>query len=596
MPAVASEMQHSRAHQYGDAEWLKLPQDRVVTLEHPCIVNDVDKAIKSLGGEQHMKNLLAPCGQTLPVGLSLRPHDTLAKKLVSREVPVQNILLRVTLPKCTGRKRKRGSGEPFVYPVDQDRGVVASHSPDAPLLLQHLRDNADRYTIQPIGPVKETHRFRSLPDFQIKSGTQTVMSQIGQHLVDASLASIKRFDLDTTPGIRPGEEMLPPPSFTNLSQTMNYSYKQNQGASTVTDAQGHVKAVNLQKPKKRAVLAVPADTEHIPTGPPPDLTALEDTNVYLEQAVKNISALLEKRPVVTRRVAMNLIDWGSESLFKEATQYVGYSFKSGPWRDALVKWGIDPRKDPKYRIYQTLSFQLMSKDKMMAEAKMLPDGRNTWIRSERYRKDEQPSHIFDGNGITTNGKTWQICDIKEPLIKRLLDTNELRDTCDNESCGWYHNGTMSKVRIIMRDMIGMMLLGQAPDTATYEKLCTIPNIIDPSTYAGCYFSGSTDGEKVVKLSSEIRNIAKTNMILRAKIRAAVTRDQGDQPPVAASDHDADDGRQASLEAHQMEAVRGEHGGAVNGMDDDGDFDVEGDDLNASDAEAEEDAGEDEDED
>lgn len=156
--------------------------------------------------------------------------------------------------------------------------------------------------------------------------------------------------------------------------------------------------------------------------------------------MKNIAALLEQRPIVTRRVAMNLIDWGSETLFKEATQYVGYSFKSGPWRDALIKWGIDPRQDSKYRIYQTLSFQLMSKDRLMAAAKKMADGRNTWIRSERYRKDEQPSHVFDGRGITTNGKTWQMCDIKEPLIKGLLDTDDLRSTCD---VGFSHQANVS---------------------------------------------------------------------------------------------------------------------------------------------------------
>lgn len=212
--------------------------------------------------------------------------------------------------------------------------------------------------------------------------------------------------------------------------TDQYSYKQNPGVSVITDKQGQVTTINLQKPRKRAVLAVAADIECVPQARPPDLPPLDSTNAYLKQAVKNIAALMEIRPVVTRRVAMNLIDWGSESLFKEATQYVGYSFRSGPWRDALVKYGIDPRTDPKYRVYQTLSFQLMSKDRLLAAAKKMPDGKNTWIRSERYKKDELPSHVFDGKGITTNGKTWQICDITESLISGLLETRNLRQDCD----------------------------------------------------------------------------------------------------------------------------------------------------------------------
>lgn len=39
------------------AELLNVPQDKIVCVEHPCLVSNVDKAIKSLGGEQQMKNV-----------------------------------------------------------------------------------------------------------------------------------------------------------------------------------------------------------------------------------------------------------------------------------------------------------------------------------------------------------------------------------------------------------------------------------------------------------------------------------------------------------------------------------------------------------
>jgi general transcription factor 3C polypeptide 5 (transcription factor C subunit 1) len=109
---------------------------------------------------------------------------------------------------------------------------------------------------------------------------------------------------------------------------------------------------------------------------------------------------------------------------------VGYSFKSGPFRDTLVKYGLDPRADPKYRCYQTFSFQLVAKDKVVAAAKKMRDGKNQWIRSDRYKKDEEPSHVFDGKSMTTNGKTWQVCDIKEPVLAGLLATENLRPEFD----------------------------------------------------------------------------------------------------------------------------------------------------------------------
>ncbi|GAB7346978.1 hypothetical protein MBLNU459_g3133t2 [Dothideomycetes sp. NU459] len=518
-------MAEQRQHRQQPARWLPVATDRVVSLEHPCIVNNVDSGLKSLGGEHHIKHLLAPAGQRLPVALSLRPDDPLAKKVISREVAVRNVLLRVSLPRRTGRKRKRGSDQPFEFDSDADgdpNGQVQTEYSPRPLnpaeLLRRLRDNADKYTIQPVGPINETHRFRALPDFQLRASTQPVMHGVGQGLVDPSIYSVKQFAqaLGTTPGSNLDEEVIAPPTFTAFEQSLSYGYRQNAGVSVVRDEQsGKVKTINTQKARKRTVLAVAADVEEVPLCPPAELEPLGEQTVYLKQAVKNLSQLMDERPIVTRRVAYNLIDWGSESLFKDATQYVGFSFRSGPWRDALVRYGVDPRKDPKYRIYQTLSFQLLSKDKLVAAARRLPGGKNQWIRSERHRKDELPTHVFDGKSVTTNGKTWQICDIQEPILRGLLETDRVRTECESETWGWFYNGTMSKVRIIMRDMISLMLNGEEPDLAIYSTIATMPDIIDPISYQGCYFDRDKHPEKVAQLAVDIRTLAKTDLVMRA---------------------------------------------------------------------------------
>lgn len=39
------------------AEWLHLPPDRIVAVEHPCVVNNIDNGLKSLGGEHHIKHV-----------------------------------------------------------------------------------------------------------------------------------------------------------------------------------------------------------------------------------------------------------------------------------------------------------------------------------------------------------------------------------------------------------------------------------------------------------------------------------------------------------------------------------------------------------
>lgn len=275
---------------------------------------------------------------------------------------------------------------------------------------------------------------------------------------------------------------------------------------------------------------VSADIETVPQAPPTTLAPIK--TAALRQAIKNLAKLLDERPIVTRRVAMNTIDWGSETLFKEATQHVAYHFRSGPWKDALVKYGVDPRQDPTYGKYQTLSFQLLSKDKIMEAAKKMPGGKNRWLRSERPKRDVDTSktetnHIFDGTSVTTNGKTWQICDIVDPVLKHLIVSAAMRKTCDVHTWGWYHNGTLATLRIIMRDKIATMLAGDDPSAndRVYEQLTAMPQEISASNVKDTYLvdvdradmeidTGSTKGkraaDRVVELATVIRTLAKND--------------------------------------------------------------------------------------
>ncbi|KAK3045312.1 hypothetical protein LTS18_014058, partial [Coniosporium uncinatum] len=90
------------------------------------------------------------------IGASLRPQDPLAKRHNSRKVSTDLVVLKVTVPKRTGRKRKRGSSAPFTGPVQSnDDGnsrpwqELASNNPR--ILLQTLRDRPEGYSIRPVG-------------------------------------------------------------------------------------------------------------------------------------------------------------------------------------------------------------------------------------------------------------------------------------------------------------------------------------------------------------------------------------------------------------------------------------------------------------
>jgi general transcription factor 3C polypeptide 5 (transcription factor C subunit 1) len=100
------------------------------------------------------------------ISVSLRPDDPFAKRLLSTPVRTNNLLLKVTVPKRTGRRRRRGTSGPFLA----EDGLIRDSSQayvDAPTIYRSLQDNASTYKVTLAGVVDETHRFRSkcrLPD------------------------------------------------------------------------------------------------------------------------------------------------------------------------------------------------------------------------------------------------------------------------------------------------------------------------------------------------------------------------------------------------------------------------------------------------
>ena len=120
-------------------------------------------------------------------------------------------------------------------------------------------------------------------------------------------------------------------------------------------------------------------------------------------------------------------DWETvgQNVAKYVYQYVGYIFQSGPWRDAVVRFGVDPRKEPECRKYQTMMFMLEKEPK---------DNRAKFIRTKPDRTvtpqvAKKESHLFDGQNVSKDGKVWQVCDVTDPFLKDLLATEDIRQEC-----------------------------------------------------------------------------------------------------------------------------------------------------------------------
>jgi general transcription factor 3C polypeptide 5 (transcription factor C subunit 1) len=428
----------------------------------------------------------------------LRPDDPFAKKIPSVGIETRNVLVKVTLPKATGRKRKRGSQDPFRLLSNEAANATSVTSLD---ILRKMHDNQRKYTIEVIGVVNETHRFRALPDFQLRGSDQPIMDVLRNNILTPDYKKLREFKPDLSP--RGGSIAFPgPPSFAHIDIPYRYEYQQAPGVVVIPGDDGKLIAKNVHGPARKVTWALPPDLDEVPQGPPHHIPLTSPDGLLLPRAVRQLQELLEKRPLITKRVALNTIPSISDSIFKEASQFVGYSFSAGPWRDTLIKYGVDPRKDPKYRTYQTLMF-MIDKESMKTSGSVY----GHWLRPERHQRDNPTSHIFDGKSITTNGKIWQICDVTDPLVQGIFQTDEIRVDCDIHRFGWFHNGTLAKARAIMKDKMRLLFAGEVPLEEDYLPILACPDELHHANIHKAVMTERQYGKRVARMSTDVRAIA-----------------------------------------------------------------------------------------
>ncbi|KAF2743551.1 hypothetical protein M011DRAFT_489681 [Sporormia fimetaria CBS 119925] len=499
------------------APWLQIPARSVAVIEHPCIVKNLDKGIDSLGGAVKLSNALRSKAEpsdpsqtgdgpstlklTQFLSASLRPEDPYAKHVLAQALETNNILLKVTVPRRTGRKRKRGSSGPFLgdhdvsmnghAPPDMPHSSTpTSQYADAQTVFRSIRDNPTKYEVTPVGIVDETHRFRALPDIQVATYRNELLTKIREATSPLRLSTIKSFSLNTAPG--PDLEQPMPVSAEYLQMPVHYAYKfqQNQFVKYTADSKGEV---NIQKRHTvNGYYFIDMNAKSVPTKPKPNLPPEDTLTPYVQRMIADIRAQLEERPIITRQILYNRIGWDKRDRIREAAVFCGYFFTGGPWREALVRWGVDPRKDPSYRKYQTISF--ISFDKLGTERSRYNADRHLRELAQTDASELRNQHIFDGVTVGHTGNIFMFCDITDPMIRKVLDTKDIRSTCAPTFQGWYHIGTWAKATVILKDKMNRIIKGEPPDPELYERALSWPEIWDDAEVRETYNSEVYDKE------------------------------------------------------------------------------------------------------
>ncbi|KAL2059932.1 hypothetical protein VTL71DRAFT_10087 [Oculimacula yallundae] len=469
----------------------QIAQREITAVEHPMIVQNLDNGIKSFGRNRPFQRILNSTDPEECVPLYLRQNDPMCAPILSHNTPTNNVLLKITVPKRTGRKRKRGSEDP--YEESQTSQPAFMQAPDAPYappdlvnsvarqdepsqILRKLKDNVGKYTVEAVGEIRQTHRYRVMSDFHQSTSNAGFIPKFTNTLLTGKIENIRQFKFDDYKGWKPMEDIVPPPVLSSHALPFNWGWHQAVHLRQEQDGKGNKILVNHSKPEKGGVQYLSHDVVNVPTEPSRDLPTDEATLELIE----TLKLAMKDRPIWTRRSLLNRVgNVQGIYMFKQAIPFVGYQFKGGPWRDALIRFGVDPRKHPKYRIYQTFFFQFIEEAKEF-DGEPWRDTRPNFVISKSYgiTHTNDDTHVFDGKKLTLDGKIWQVCDITVPILVTMMQNAPCREKCEIISDGWYCNGTIAKFKGIMKTKLIAIKAKREVADSQFDAALAIPDIVE----------------------------------------------------------------------------------------------------------------------
>ncbi|KAF9468929.1 RNA polymerase III transcription factor IIIC subunit-domain-containing protein [Collybia nuda] len=467
-----------------------LPQTPFYSIEYPGYVQttSVPLVVRNLGGQSSIDNAFKRTASRTEalLELALRPGQPFAHPVPGDVVGTNNILLKVVK-----RKREKKIGDAV------DDGTLGE------------------YTVEAIGVIPKTARFRSMVDYQYQPDMNDPVSKLRVAMDNMDVDVLRSYtipeekaeymapsttqipntsvevDVNLDPlladppttqslsgSIKPGTKMksnlrlFPPPLFSRQTIPQGYNFKLNTASmvsTSVDEETGEEKKrlINRMRWKGYGPASIMFTDTQVPDKPP---QAVEEGRTLIDQEIlRKLEELFVERPVWTR---MSLFNQMTPSETREILNskvllpLVCYVFQDGPWRDTLVRFSYDPRKDPRARYFQRLYFR--NANHPIARPSVITrrqdrSAANVQIRAmeegTEKEADRRRSHIFDGQTVTKETAAFQLCDITDPMLKAMIeDTDDLREEC-NERDGWYTSHSFERIKMVLRHKFFSLLEG-----------------------------------------------------------------------------------------------------------------------------------------
>ncbi|KAH9489474.1 General transcription factor 3C polypeptide 5 [Bulinus truncatus] len=392
---------------------------KFVCIEYPGVIKNVDRALNTLGGPQTICTCFK---ENHRLELSFRPKDPYCKPVISSVFPSRNLLLKIRR-----RPKPKSSSDPG----------------------EHFE-----YQLEVMGAVDSIHKFDKMCDFQY---LPVIKLPDGQYKEILSVIQPKIDDEREEYLSRKTPLFLPPYCFSRREVPTNFFFDNE----TVQDGE-----TTLKNDRKKRFLGVIHRTYNNPDVPArPEPAAAENVAKFPEHNQKVILDLLtkffEERPLWIKTAIIARLDFAYHRLLKHLLPMVAYYIETGPWRNLWCKFGYDPRKDPKAKIYQTLDFRLRTTtNKNQVEAKRgveapryihstkknVPVHKTPIHHVVEEQTDTPPKLNPSGLDLTYifspvhrppyRQMRYQVCDVMDDRVQKMLHENDGKETECTERDGW----------------------------------------------------------------------------------------------------------------------------------------------------------------
>uniref|UniRef100_A0A3B3ZRU7 General transcription factor IIIC, polypeptide 5 n=1 Tax=Periophthalmus magnuspinnatus TaxID=409849 RepID=A0A3B3ZRU7_9GOBI len=429
-------------HIPGNCACLPLRENRLVCVEYPAVIQNLDRALESLGGEHNMSKTYANPNRRLE--LRLRPQDPFCHSLCGNRLDSSNLLLRV-------RRRVRKSDPTDVQIQTEILGIIVT-----------------------------TYKFQGMADFQC----------LAVHPENGSKMSLYDRIVLTRPESQdffeqPLPYFLPPAIFSRLDTPIDYFYRPDVThkitAYIHADAGPHKNFIGLNRARRphNAIFVTFLDSV------PNECLEMAKVNwlrVCMKEndhrAEQQIKEMFERRPIWSRNAVRANIDMHPDKL-KLLLPLVAYYMVTGPWRSLWVRLGYDPRKSTESKHYQMLDFRIrcstkhgysvgdvLVKPKRSSLSYTLPNTFNKTVpRKQSIERiqtrsyavvsfAQESAYIFREGMVPPHRQMfYQLCDLHVDSIQRVVNANKgLEKKCD-ERDGWCVVGTTDQLRDIISECI-----------------------------------------------------------------------------------------------------------------------------------------------